>query len=765
MKKIGKVIWFGGYNNNTGTENNFGFIEDQDGSRIFVHKNQIQQSNHLTEGVYVTFTLGTNPKKKNETKLEAQNVLLLSNETDIDIIIQCFSNKDLWQKVINNLTLLPTNQALELVTNKLNSITNYKDKAYLLNHISDSFLLLPEASHLYDLLSTHRWVKVIDNLTLLPTNQALELLTNKLNSINDKDKLHLLNRVSESILLLPEASHLYDLLPMDKLIKVIDNLALLSTNQALERLTNKLNSVSDKDKLYLFDYVSESLLLLPEASHLYDLLPTDKLVNLYKKGLSVDYIIDKAHTFTRTHWQEINIEYGSKLFALAPATIKKPILEEYFSNFIKPIANFKLYPKCTLTWSPKSVYGQHISETDIALAELWMSGKKDNIFDKARMVSARCAELVSMQFYRELGYTTVDISATQLHHHSNDWKLYDILLDDKIAIDVKNSRTPIHSERYVEHCIPRFKENRSHHEIIIAGVISPYLSWNYMTENDISFPIAPIKFIGETTLSKIQELEQLFCRDNIKITIYSNFIVPPWVFDYPSHFYNHQAECHKLLRGLELLPTVEELNILNINPIPYFLAAGANLPSIWNNLLSEWQHDFYNRLHSIRKKGRISLPTLFLSILTHFLEMIHQDNYDPKGYINLIFNHNPSDKEKEFPLGIYDSLKITDKFCSTLSTLWKYNNESKLHEFVYFRFAGLGLLQGKRQNSNKLETILAYCGGWIEEKGKCGNNPLVIGVHKNCPECGKLICSLCGFCSDNCSAFILRKEESKKQEI
>ena len=55
-----------------------------------------------------------------------------------------------------------------------------------------------------------------------------------------------------------------------------------------------------------------------------------------------------------------------------------------------------------------------------------------------------------------------------------------------------------------------------------------------------------------------------------------------------------------------------------------------------------------------------------------------------------------------------------------------------------------------------LEPILDYCGGFVEGHGKYGNNPLIIGRHESCPECGKLICEKCSNCKKSWSFFEYR---------
>lgn len=120
--------------------------------------------------------------------------------------------------------------------------------------------------------------------------------------------------------------------------------------------------------------------------------------------------------------------------------------------------------------------------------------------------------------------------------------------------------------------------------------------------------------------------------------------------------------------------------------------------------------------------------------------------YSPIKYKKFLFFER--DKSFMFPLGITDPLNIINSFIDTLNEVWNYKDQLKC--FNLFRFQGLGLLQGKRHNSDKLETIIAYCGGFIDGQGKCGNTPLIIGRENTCELCGKLICPRCNYCSNDC---------------
>ena len=61
------------------------------------------------------------------------------------------------------------------------------------------------------------------------------------------------------------------------------------------------------------------------------------------------------------------------------------------------------------------------------------------------------------------------------------------------------------------------------------------------------------------------------------------------------------------------------------------------------------------------------------------------------------------------------------------------------------------ILQGKSNpNENSWTTLIAYCGGRLEDGSACGKNPLVLGKSKRCDYCRKLICPDCGFCCKKC---------------
>lgn len=419
---------------------------------------------------------------------------------------------------------------------------------------------------------------------------------------------------------------------------------------------------------------------------------------------------------------------------------------------------------------------ESICDADRELAFRWVGDEKENDFIKAKMLSARMAEKVAIEFYNNLGFKVKDMSIVQVAlqpktsicNASEDWKLYDILLNDKICVDVKNSRTPLNSDiTYFEHCVSKFKKNRNGQDVIIAGVLSNYVKYKYM-QNPIEINYDPnIIFLGETTLPIIHQLKKWFnSRDFLELTVSSNNFIPRWVFEYPHEFYKNREQAQKEIQNFSLAhtPSLVEFHRKNTNPIPAYLSSGVSLPDAWMADLKQWQILFYNRLRP-SKNRIITMPILFLALLTHFLEALIQeelwDEYDPSCYRQLIYDDISNDRDCQMPLGIFDPTYTIDILIKTFSILWDHKDSTGLGEYKIFKFNGVGLLEGKKVGKTGYETILAYCGGYVEGLGKCGNNPLIIGMHESCPECGKLICEKCGHCKESCSFCHDRMERNR----
>jgi hypothetical protein len=417
-------------------------------------------------------------------------------------------------------------------------------------------------------------------------------------------------------------------------------------------------------------------------------------------------------------------------------------------------------PRYKNKWSTKEY--SELDDQDLALASEWASAEKNDDFTLAKMLSARTAEKIAVKFYQSLGHEVIDVSIKQpvkdaniqSNSNFNDWKLFDLLLDDEISIDVKNARTPLNSKKtYVEHCVSRFKKNRNNRDVIIAGVLSPYLKLD-----DIQYPQyirneAIIEYLGETTNSNFIRLEDRFSKRYLKLSLNTMNFIPRWIFEFPEKFYATRNQQRFILQqvAIEEMPTISLCEKNGVNPLPAYLASGINLPDAWKTDLTDWQMDFYSRIRP-HDNSVVTMPVLFLALLVHFLEAVTRNKkwheYEPELYRQLLYSNLGTDEQ--MPLGIFDPLETIKSFIETLSILWSNKGHINLNEFELFKFNGVGLLEGKRINKQKYETILAYCGGFIERKGKCGNTPLILGEHESCTSCVKLICNKCGHCSENC---------------
>lgn len=495
---------------------------------------------------------------------------------------------------------------------------------------------------------------------------------------------------------------------------------------------------------------------------------------LYQKAVTLDPYMDEVLAcqllVQNIEWQRFcisvktEIKYGSPLFLVAPDSIKAEILRHTYQDLLEDLYRCSGRPTAVIKYSPEDVY-KKLDPRDKKLAAYWAQAEGKNEFTLARMYSARGAEIAASRIYQSLGYIVTDVSKTQPvpgfaapeRTDDDDWRVFDLKLDDERCIDVKNARTPVNSKkRYVEHCVPRFKENRSKEDVVIAGVLSPYLSMKFFVDLDeIPYSCNPVLYLGETTISAIRALEKRFNYPFLKISVDGNHLIPEWSFEYPKKVYVDRDRGHQELRSYMAGqgPTKNEFKLMGVNPLPAFLACGLHLKDEMPEELNVWQIDFYQRMRPWGEKDSITMPHLFLALLVHFLERVRSDQdssqYNPIDYRQLLYPRYSSYGENQGPLGIYDPLEIIDSLIETLATLWKNRDIVNLAGFKTFRFKGTGLLEGWRSGQDKPVTILAYCGGFVKDKGKCGFSPLIIGTNKTCT-CGKLICNQCGYCSETC---------------
>ncbi len=411
-----------------------------------------------------------------------------------------------------------------------------------------------------------------------------------------------------------------------------------------------------------------------------------------------------------------------------------------------------------LSWSNSTQLRQEITPANID--ETVIHGEYGKHWELGRVLSARAAEKAVIDFYRRHRRTVSDISVTQITQRgSMDWKDCDLIIDDE-PIDVKNSRTSAENRNsYVEHCVPKFKQDRTNTQVKIAGVLSPYLWPSTLLDPEDTSHVwrTPIRFLGVTTfdtvnaLKKEFEIPQVFSIELKRPGHGISQFLPPWIFDYPMFLYEKRDRALQNIANQPLLE-YKDWEQCDVNPVPIYLAAGGHLLDKWDrSSLSNWEWDVVARISKWQTQHGLSLPFLYLTILTHFLEMVrhpHPD-YRPILYTRLLCY----DKNYTKPLFIHDPLETIHNLIKTLDDLWHAEHDF-IKEFRIFRLQGLNILRGRYSSKDaQWTTLIAYCGGWTVDKIRCGNTPLVLGNCERCEECGKLICPKCRFCSKNCSMY------------
>lgn len=521
------------------------------------------------------------------------------------------------------------------------------------------------------------------------------------------------------------------------------------------------------------------------------------------------------------------LKYGNKLWNFAPKQYKQKIIKLKFKQFFQIQEKFanSSYPYAQyITANITDLFP--LDYDSQKLIEKWDNEVNTNIHKAAQMMSARGAEQLVIKYVKNMGYKVEDISIHQVTGKSKDWIQADIRINDQTLLDVKNARTNVNSSVYSEFCVPSFKNNRGQNVIIIA-VLSPYLQRKYLVEyklskqpykfekiselmlkvtetefnpkpsynhqkknylsekKEYSFKIFAPTILGAFQKSELNKLENYFSKHLISINMkrdnnIDNYL-PPWLFDYGKDFYCEQIKSIEEFKKLfpHDIPSGEDIEILEkecTNFIPLFICSKSKLPQSWLQKIPQWQIDF---IHYLVKSPthRITLPYIFLSILVHFLKMLSNEaeKYKPIEYLKILQGLSSEElaqlnsrqlsgfTDMIHPLKIYDPLNTIESFCSSLQSIWENREKAKLNEFKIFKFNGQGLLTAQRFEGESPTTLLAYCGGWIEKKGKCGYKPLVIGKHQNCSVCGRLICPKddCRYCSDKCRGYEQRKKKNE----
>ncbi|MBO6555264.1 MAG: translation initiation factor IF-2 associated domain-containing protein [Pseudomonadales bacterium] len=401
-----------------------------------------------------------------------------------------------------------------------------------------------------------------------------------------------------------------------------------------------------------------------------------------------------------------------------------------------------------------------MSPQDKQLALSWAGSDSD--YDKAKMLSARAAELVVAQHFSDLGMSVLDIAVHQVSGESDHWKSHDLLIDSAIPVDIKNARRTINSRTFVEYTIKRFKNDSLGRNVVIVGALSPNLTLDEL-ERSSPWRGNRITVLGSTDRDSVQSLEQEYSQGELTVDFGDSHRWPIWIFNNDLESFPNQRNAIAKFSDCVNQVNPEDWNDCQINVIPAFLITGEEIPQSVRVGLLEWQSWYLDKIIEKSRCDELTLPWLYLFTFHHFLEAItnirsaDSKQYAPDGYLELLF-YSKSNEQR--PASLIDPLGVIKQLVEILTTLWDHRYSAQLLSIRDFSFKGEGLLRGRAPNGKRV-TVLAYCGGFIEGKGKCGHSPLILGLHKTCSNCQMLICNKCGHCSDRCQqekkGFILVK--------
>ncbi|MFO0141812.1 MAG: hypothetical protein ACK513_10450, partial [Aphanizomenon sp.] len=362
-------------------------------------------------------------------------------------------------------------------------------------------------------------------------------------------------------------------------------------------------------------------------------------------------------------------EYKGYLWEVTPKEYKLEKIKERYQKFFILVKEFAEsgYPDKHI----EHIYGNwkklySLNQDEQELIKKWIYKNNDNEFVK--MVAARGAENLVLEYYKSIGYNVEDISIKQVEHpYGGDWEKYDIRITKEkqpIYLDVKNARSSQNSKVYSSFCVRKLKEYREQ-DIKIIGVLSPLLDQNdyqskkskkyihiiwycanklneeqkieleenikddlakksqnqNITKNDIIQAIEKqnqdicnseqIKILGTFDKCDISELERLFSGENLDINISNKGdkpYYPHWLFDYDDDFYVKQINIIAKFRNLtnEEIPSHQEFNLIEkqYNALPLFLAAQRELPNNWRQELSEWKCKFIDSIINLDIKSQ-----------------------------------------------------------------------------------------------------------------------------------------------------------------
>jgi hypothetical protein len=332
------------------------------------------------------------------------------------------------------------------------------------------------------------------------------------------------------------------------------------------------------------------------------------------------------------------------LYPYAPEWLKGHVCRTHYADVVNRLNSlFDPLADVNTRLDAAPVY-KSLSQSDRALAAHWANDDASH-GTLARMLSARAAEIAAMTFYRDRGCDVEDVAIGQVSRKGQDWRTHDLLIDDAVAIDVKNSRRPRNSNSfYVEHTIPQFKLDRLNRNVHIAGVLSPYLNLDYINDpGSAAFAIDEIVYLGETRADHMENLVRAHQTPAFRLDIGRHRTIPNWLFDYPAVWYKDYAVNVRTLVNDCAWPQEDEWQYtLGDDAIEDALqrmcAVGIEAPEALAKRFDGWKGEFHARLRE--DLGTLPrLPAIYLTVMKDFVEKLSAPprDFSPADYKPLLF--------------------------------------------------------------------------------------------------------------------------------
>lgn len=219
--------------------------------------------------------------------------------------------------------------------------------------------------------------------------------------------------------------------------------------------------------------------------------------------------------------------------------------------------------------------------------------------------------------------------------------------------------------------------------------------------------------------------------------------LPGWLFEYPDRYYKGRGHAIELMRAL-----IQEGGSEHLLPGHWLVARalGVSLPAHCSS--EPWIAELRDLIETCGLAKRCLI--VYAMGATLQAAMSGEDTAPLIAGFRSAANIGQSSRSDAGPWGLKDPLGYVDRFLSAFAGLG--TGISPLASNIrMFHLTGPEVLVAEMKDGCRW-TMLAYCGGWLEGKGRCGSAPLVVGVHEHCRQCKHLICADCSFCSDDCES-------------